>query len=173
MALSNTPYATNPVGATTKALEADATHAPTIQTYHGGSIVVGGNIIGRITEWQPAGYTRAGSHVYELNQNSWGVPVDYVPGIASDFNISLTRNEVWSEELEITLGFNAVFENLTDQTRPYTAKEFIYRGSTPYRQWDHYGCWLTSKNRSAWSSEGNGIISVSGAMAYVSRKRTL
>jgi hypothetical protein len=167
------PYAQNAFNAAVNPIDFTKAGTPTIQMYHGGTILVNENIVGRINSWQPAGaYTREGTHIYEVNSNTWGVPVDYVPGRATGFNITFTRNEVWSQELEIALGYGAVWDNLTDQTYPFTAKEMLYKGATVYRIWSYFGCWFTEKNPSEWSNEGNGVISVSCGMAYVSRKKT-
>jgi hypothetical protein len=167
------PFAQNSAGVKTQALDHANPYAPTTMSYHGGSIVVNGKIVGRITDWQPAGaYNREGSHVYELNNNTWGLPVDYVPGRATGFNITFTRNEVWTQELELALGYSAVWENLTDQTFPFTGQEYLFRGATVYRVWTYYGCWFTEKNPTAWGAQEDGIIKASCNMAYISRKRT-
>jgi len=171
---SPTPYATNSYAVQAKGIDYTKDGAPTIQMYHGFSIVVNDKIVGRIQTWQPAGaYTREGSHVYELNNNTWGLPVDYAPGRGTGFNITWTRVEVWSQELELALGFPGVWANLTDQDYPFTAREYLYRGVSPYRIWSYFGCWFTEKNGGEYSSEGDGKITVSCGMAYVSRKKTL
>jgi hypothetical protein len=168
-----TPYAANAFGVNARPMEATVADAPSTQYYHGGTIVVNNNIIGRINSWHSAGaYNREGNHVYEISKQTWGLPVDYVPGRAVNFNITFTRAEVWTQELEITLGYGQVWENLTDQTRPFTANEMLFRGLNIYRTWSHRGCWFQEKNPEAWESEGNGIIRVSCNMVYVSRKRT-
>jgi hypothetical protein len=173
---SPTPYALNDYGVQVQSL--DYTKFPqsgsnAMMTYHAGSIVVNGKIIGRIDNWQPAGaFTREGSHVYEVSNQTWGVPVDYVPGRATGFNITWTRGEIWNQELELALGYRAVWKNLTDQTHPFVANEMLFKGATLYRTWIYSGCWFTEKNHTEWSSEGDGRIKVNCAMAYVSRNRT-
>jgi hypothetical protein len=172
MALLNTDFASSNIYNVTRQPLDYTKSNTTIQTYHGGSIVVNDKVVGRITNWQSNGaYTREGSHCYELNGNTWGLPVDYVPGRATGFNITFTRNEVWSMELELALGYGAVWNSLTDQTYPFNAQEYLFRGATPYRVWTYSGCWFTEKNPTEWSAEGDGKISVSCAMAYVSRKK--
>lgn len=173
MAISTSPYATNNFGVNSTPIDYSQAYTPSLMTYHGGSICVNNNIVGRITEFQSAGaYTREGNHVYEVNNNTWGLPVDYVPGRATGFNITMTRNEVWSQELEIALGYPAVFNNLTDQNYPFVANEYLFKGTNVYRAWTYYSCWFMEKNPSAWSASGDGICSVTCNMAYVSRKRT-
>lgn len=174
MALSASPYGANNFSVKVNPIEATAVGAPSTMFYHGGTIVVNGNIVGRINTWQPAGaYTREATHVYEVSKETWGLPVDIVPGRATGFNITWTRSEVWTQELELALGYQALWSNLTDQTRPFTANEMLFRGANAYRTWTYYGCWFTEKNPNEWSSEGNGIMQVSCNMAYVSRKKTL
>jgi hypothetical protein len=171
---TNSPYATNSAGVTTTPIDFTNAYAPTLQLYHGGSIVVNGNVIGRIDSWQAAGaYTREGVHVYEVNGDTWGKPVDYVPGRATGFNITFTRSEVWEYELEKTLGYGNVWQDLTDQNYPFTAVEYLYRGSVPYRSWHYYGCWFTEKTPSAWEAAGDGILKVNCGMAYIRRHKTL
>lgn len=169
---SPSPYATNSFAVQTQAIDFTKEGSPTVQMYHGGTIVVNDKIVGRIQTWQSAGaYTREGSHVYELNGSTWGLPVDYVPGRATGFNVTFTRSEVWGQELELALGYTAVWANLTDQTFPFTAREYLYRGADPYRIWSYLGCWFVEKTPNEWSAEGDGKITVSCGMAYVSRKR--
>jgi hypothetical protein len=169
---SPSPYAVNSFAVQTQPIDFTKEGAPTVQMYHGGTIVVNDKIIGRIQSWQAAGaYTREGSHVYELNSGTWGLPVDYVPGRATGFNITFTRSEVWFQELEIALGYAGVWSNLTDQNYPFTAREYLFRGADPYRVWSYLGCWFTEKNPNEYSAEGDGKISVSCGMAYVSRKK--
>lgn len=172
--MSFTPYATNAVNAAAKPIDYAKAYSPTVQLYHGGSIVVNNKAVGRILTWSPAGaYNREGTHIYEVQGRTWGLPVDYAPGRATGFNITWTRNEVWSDELEKALGWTAVWENLTDQNYPFIAKEYLYRGTQPYRMWSYLGCWFTEKNPSEWAAEGEGVISVTCAMAYISRKKSL
>jgi len=166
------PYAVNSFAVQTQAIDFSQPGSPTVQMYHGGAIVVNDAIIGRIQTWQPAGaFTREGSHVYELNSATWGLPVDYVPGRATGFNVTFTRSEVWFQELEIALGYPGVWSNLTDQTFPFTAQEYLYRGVNVYRQWTYFGCWFTEKVPNEFSAEGDGKITVSCGMAFVSRKK--
>lgn len=143
-------------------------------TYHGAAIVVQGNLVGRIQSWQPDGaYNRDGELVYELNKNTIGKPIDYVPGKATGFTISFARVEAWDQEFERALGYSDVFADLTDQTRPFVIQEFLYKGQQPYRVYQYSGCWLRSKNPEAWTSDGNYVHKISGQLAYVSRIKVL
>lgn len=166
------PYGDNAFGVSVKPLDYSHAHAPATKTYHGASIVVNGNIVGRIKSFQAAGaYTREGSHVYEVSHVTWGVPVDHVPGRSTGFNMSITRTEVWFEELEIAFGFPAVFNNLCDQTRPFTVYEYLFRGTALYRVWQYSGCWFTDKNPNSIEAEGDGKEEVTAQINYVSRIR--
>lgn len=167
------PFATNGFGVSTSSL--DYTNADDLQSmsWHGASIVVNNNIVGRIQSWHPDGaYNRDGEHVYELSRLTIGKPIDYVPGKATGFTVSFARTEIWDQELEKALGFNNVFSDLTDQTRPFTVQEFLYRGQQIYRVFEYRGCWLKAKNPEAWTSDGNYIHRVTGQLAYVSRIQT-
>lgn len=168
------PFGTNAFGVTTQPIDYTNAQAPTTMSYHGAAIVVNGNLVGRINSWHPDGaYSRDGEHVYELSRVTIGKPVDYVPGKVTGFTVSYTRTEVWNQELEITLGYPAVFADLTDQTFPFVVQEFIYQGQNPYRIWQYNGCWFKSKNPEAYTADGNYIYKVSGQLAYVSRIRVL
>lgn len=143
-------------------------------SYHGACLVVNGNIVGRVQSWQPDGaYNRDGEHVYELNKNTIGLPIDYVPGKSTGFTVSYARIEAWEQEFEIALGYGATFATLADQTRPFVVQEFLYKGVQPYRVYQYSGCWFKSKNPEAWTSDGNYIHKVSGQIAYVSRVKVL
>lgn len=150
--------------------------ALTTKVYHGVSISAGNNtIVGRIQSWQPDSYTREGIHLYELADISFGRPVEFIPGKTTGFTIAVTRAEVWNSEMEIAFGFTSTFNDLIDQTRPFSVKEFWFKGNlTSGNQcWDYKGCWFTSKNIDALTSEGDGVTKISATLAYVSRKKTL
>jgi len=146
--------------------------ALTTKVYHGVSIVVGsGDIVGRIQSWQPDAYTREGVHLYELADKSWGRPVEYVPGKATGFTISVTRAEVWDAEMEKAVGFAKLFNDLIDQNRPFKIKEFWIKGNTGTTQiWEYSGCWFQNKNIDAITSDGDGISRVTATLAYVSHR---
>ena len=147
--------------------------ALTTKVYHGVSISNGdNNIIGRIQSWQPDSYTREGIHLYELADLSFGRPVEYIPGKATGFTIAITRAEVWQAEMELAFGFGTTFDDLIDQTRPFSVKEFWIKGNSGTSQvWDYKGCWFTGKNIDAMTWDGDGVTKISATLAYVSRKR--
>lgn len=149
----------------------DATDAPTTKTYHGLTITVNNRVVGRIKSWNPQMFTRGGNHVFELNVDSFGRPVDFVPSVAEGFNIAFTRVELWNEELEKALGYTGnVWADLTDQTRPFTIDEFLFRGTVLYRHWRYRGCWFTDRNEEAADAQGDAIYSVSATVAFIQRQ---
>ena len=150
----------------------------TTKVYHGVSITAGKGddvIVGRIQSWQPDSYTRDGIHLYELANLSFGRPVEYIPGKATGFTIAVTRAEVWTSEMELAFGFTKVFDDLIDQTRPFTIKEFWFQGNSGKNSqvWEYRGCWFTAKNFDAITSDGDGITKISATLAYVSRTKTV
>lgn len=170
------PFATNAFSVQTQGIDYTDASAPTTMTYHGTSIVVKGAIVGRITSWQPSGaYTREGVHVYELNKNTWGRPVDYVPGKSTGFTIAFVRAEVWGQETEVALGLvkaGDVFSDLSDQVRPFVVQEYLFKGQSVYRVWQYSGCWFQDRNQEAQTSDGDGVMRTNATLAYVSRIRT-
>ena len=92
--------ATNDYGVTVPAIT-----LPLTKTYHGLTIVNNsGQIVGRIQTYLPKFAQRALAHVYELNAFTWGRPIDIVPGIESGRTLSVSRVEVWTDEIEVELG---------------------------------------------------------------------
>lgn len=175
MSLNYTPFASNPFGAFADRIDFRNAQAPTSKTYHGITIEVAGNVLGRIQSWNVAGaYNREGEHVYELADLRWGKPVDYVPGRATGFNIDATVAELWENEIEIQLSLgNTQFDDLIQQTYPFTAKEFWFRGTLgQYRVWTYDGCWLTAANEEGFTVEGNARVIRSFSFNYVSRLLT-
>ena len=149
----------------------------TTKVYHGVSITSGdsANVIGRIQSWQPDSYTRDGIHLYELANISFGRPVEFIPGKATGFTIAVTRAEVWESEMEVAFGFSSLFDDLIDQTRPFSVREFWIKGNSPSgsQVWDYKGCWFTSKNIDAVTSDGDGVTKISATLAYVSRIKSV
>ena len=137
--------------------------ALTTKVYHGVSITVGtGTIVGRIQSWQPDAYTREGVHLYELSDKATG------------FTISVTRAEVWGAEMEKAFTQrDELFDDLIDQSRPFTVREFWVKGDSGASQtWEYRGCWFQNKNIDAITSDGDGITRISATLAYVSRRLT-
>jgi hypothetical protein len=165
-------FAGNAFGVNVQDLDYTVADAPTTKTYHGCAIVANGNVIGRVQTWSLAGArAREATHVYELNSSTWGKPVDIVPGRSTGYTISMARVELWNAELERALGYGAVFSDLTDQNRPFTLLEYLYRGSMLYRAWQYLGCWFTNLNEQEFGAEGDAKVSVQCDILYVTRKR--
>ena len=171
---SLTPYATNNHDVRTNPIDFDAPGSVTSKTYHGLTIVVAGKVIGRVESWQPQMFNRGGQHVHELNNFTFGRPVDYVPGVATNFTVQASRTEVWYQEFEVALGFPAVWADLIDQDRPFEVHEQLYRGKSLYRVWVYSGCWFQDKNEDqATSTSDAPKILVNSTIAFVSRRRTV
>lgn len=170
---SPSPFATNSFGVRVNPLALDMEGSPTAQTYHGLSIVANGNVIGRITNFGKEAYSREGTHIREINHRTFGRPVDYVPGISTGYTFTAQRVEIWRQELEVALGWGAVWNDLADQNHPFKVQEFLYRGTVPYRVWTYFGCWFREKNSDEATAEGDAIIRVNCTVAYVSRLKTL
>lgn len=174
--LNYSTFAANSFGVQVKPIDYTKEDVPTSKVYHGITIEAGGSVIGRIQSWNVAGaYTRAGEHVWELNNRTWGRPVDYVPGKADGYNIDAQVAEMWGKEVEIQLGLTApgsAMIDLIDQTFPFAAREFWFRGPAIYRVWTYRGCWLTARGEEAYTSSGTGRVLASMNFKYVSRQLT-
>lgn len=167
---SSAKYATNNHGIGPIApLNFDADGSTTSKTFHGLTIVVDNNIVGRIQSWEPKMYSRDGDWVYELNWLTYGRPVDYVPGINKEYTLSCTRTEVWNEELELALGYPAVWSDLIDQNRPFSVTEYVMRGSQVNRAITYTGCWFTKKNATSMDADKNPKIMMNAEIAFVGR----
>lgn len=170
---SPTPYATNNFGVRIKPLDYSHPHAPATKTYHGLAIVVNGNIVGRIQNWNPQMYTREGEHVYELNHLTYGRPIDYVPGRNTNYTCTFSHLEVWEQELERALGYPAMWVDLIDQDKPFTVNEFLFKGNSPYSVFVYSGCWFTGKNLNDFTVDGVPKIMANGEISFVSRTKAV
>jgi hypothetical protein len=170
------PFGGNMYGVDAQPLDyEDLQHpGPTTKTYHGISLTVNGHILGRIQSWNTAGaYKREGNHVYELNHQTWGLPVDYVPSRSTGFGIAATVAELWSGEIEVQLGMKAPGDqlaNLIQQVKPFTADEWWFRGVSMYRIWRYKGCWLTDRDESDYRADGDARVVTNFSFNYVSRQ---
>lgn len=177
-------FAINDFGVTTP-----TTVLQTTKTYHGISIQTrDGNVVGRIQGWTPTYASREGIHLYELNAQTWGRPIDYVPGKESGRQITCTRAEVWDQEIEtvfgesVDQGFQPVglsatnptieWRDLCDQTQPFEVREVWQRGLNNYKVWTYRGCWFTEISKDEHAAEGDAVVRVSVTMNYVIRHLT-
>jgi len=160
------------------------TNAP--QTFHGVSIgaaredaggLAGGQVlpVGRVTNWTAQGYQRDATHTYELSAATTGKAVDLTPGRNTQYSASMTRVELWGNELEVALGLtdaDEVFEDLADQDRSFQCDETLMRHTTLYRHWVYRGCWLTSMNVNGFEAEAGDMRVIRQAeLMYVRRER--
>lgn len=165
-------FATNPHGVSVTPINFDAPGAPDTKTYHGFTVIVNGNVVGRINTYTPDGvFARDGNHVKELSRFTFGRPVDYVPATQTGLTLGITRAEVWNKELELAFGFPTVWADLIDQNRPFQLEEHWFRGIANYRVWAYKGCWFQNRNEDGYDSGGDAIVKLSGTIAYVTRVR--
>lgn len=171
--LDYTSFAGNPFSQQVEPLDHTVPDASTSKTYHGIALVVNGKVLGRIQSWNNTGaYTREFEHVRELNNLTFGRPVDIVPGIGTGYTISASVAELWGSEIEIQTGASERYIDLISQVRPFTAQEFWFRGSDPYEVITYLGCWMTDRNESEYTPEGTPRVMANFQFAYVSRQRT-
>lgn len=158
-----------PVPVRVQPLDLSATDAPVTQIYWGFDIVVDGSVVGNLTSWQPAGSNMAATHTREISFKRARLPIDLVPGMVDGFTVSIAGQEIWDEELELRLGYASVWENLSDQTRPFTVRAIQYRGSSVYKIEVYRGCYITSKNIAGFEAEGDGVVRFDAEITYVSK----
>lgn len=173
--------ATNEFGVTVPVTVRDFT-----KTFHGIAIQTrDGNIVGRIQGWNPTVGSREGVHIYELNVQSYGRPIDYVPGKESARQITCTRVETWGEEIETIFGQSidsgsapvglgatnpaTEWRDLCDQTQPFEIREVWQRGTNRYRIWTYRGCWFNELSHDEYSAEGDPTVRTSVTVNYVVR----
>lgn len=173
MALDYTKFAGNKFGQQVEPLDYSVARPISSKTYHGITLVVNGTVLGRVQGWNNSGaYTRAGVHVFELSNRTFGRPIDYVPGIASGYTINATVAELWGSEIEIQTGAANRYTDLISQTRPFEAQEFWFKGSAPYEVWTYLGCWLQDRNESDYRADGDTRVIANFNFAYVARQHT-
>jgi len=176
MAGSLDPWGTNPHGVTVDPIDWDANDAPYAKTYHGLTIVSNGQLIGRITSWNPSELARENVLVYELSYYTFGRPVDQVPGRATGYTVSGTSAEMWDGEIEKRFEGDQTmmqYADLMDQKAAFTVYEHWFKGIIAYKTWVYYGCWFTAKGDEAYSAEGDARVTTNFTLQYVSRRATL
>lgn len=171
--LNYTPFASNPHGQITEPLDYTDVYAPTAKTYHGITLVVNGNVLGRIQNWVASGaYTRMATHVFELNNRQYGRPVDLVPGKGDGYTVTASVAELWGAELEIQTGASSRYIDLVSQVVPFVAQEFWFRGADIYETWTYTGCWMTDANEQEHSVDGDSRVMRNFQFSYVGRFQT-
>lgn len=168
-------FAGNQFNQQVEPLDQTAPGFPAAKTYHGIAMVVNGKVLGRIQSWQnDNAYTRGGNHIFELNNRTFGRPVDYVPGIAEGYTVTASVAELWGSEIEIQTGANERYIDLVSQVRAFTTQEFWLRGAEPYEVWTYLGCWLTNANdASNYTADGGDARVIRNFnFSYVARVRS-
>jgi hypothetical protein len=170
MTALNTTYAPTPTGSVVNQMDfaGHESTLPRTKIYHGMDIAVeyGSNHyrIGRIQSWAPQARTRQAIHKYELSSATFGRPVDLIPGRSEGYSISMSRVEVWGQEIEKVFGLvdsTTLFRDLMDMRWPVTLYEYLYRGDGDaklYSLWQYPQAWITSYGESEYSAEGDGVI---------------
>jgi len=141
----------------------------TSKTWHGFNLYSDGVFIGRCNSYQPTARTRTVTAVRELSRDTFGRVIEQVPGIADGYTISIARVEVWEKELELAFGFDARFDDLTDQDRPFTLKEELFKGASLYHNWIYTGCWFSSLGEDAYTADGDAIVRNNAEITYTYR----
>jgi hypothetical protein len=179
MATLNNTYAPTPQGSIVQQMEWGKHEAvlPRQKIYHGMDIAVEGPngryLIGRIQSWAPQQRTRQAVHKWELNSRTFGRPVDLIPGRAEGYSISLSRAEVWGQEIEKVFGLvdsGNLLRDLMDVRWPITLYEYLYRGEGKlYSLWQYPQCWITNYGESDFSAEGDGVITTNLELMHLPR----
>lgn len=152
-------------------IASDNVNAPDTKVYTAFGVEVDGVRIGRITDWTNPPRTREFALQKELNPDTFGLPVDGVPGgVADGFDIQFNRTEVWAQEIEKAFGAQDIYTFLTEQNLPITVEHFIRRGRREYSRTQYLGCYWGNISEDAFSAEGNGIITVSATLNFVSKR---
>jgi hypothetical protein len=177
----NNQYAFSPAGSRVQQLDFQGHESvlPRTKIYHGMDIAVEYNSqtyrVGRLQSWAPQQRTRQAVHKYELSSSTFGRPVDLIPGRAEGYSISISRLEVWGQEIEKVFGLvgpGQLFRDLMDMRWPITLYEYLYRGDGDaklYTLWQYPSCWITSHGDAEASAEGDGIMTCNIEMAHLPR----
>jgi hypothetical protein len=165
-------FAANPFGVTTPPLDYTNVHANTTKTTHGIAIAFNGKVCGRLQGWNTGGAKKRGhKQVFELNNRSFGRPVDTIPGIAQGYTIQATAMEMWGKEVEFIMGSTVRYTDLINQTAPFTADEFWHKGINLYETVSYLGCWLIDMDHSDYrGGEGaDATYTTNVSFAYTAR----
>lgn len=158
--------------------EGHAGYVPESMVYSGLTIAVGAQdgspqAIGRIQSFQRDASTRQMTMKWELNKDTFGRPVDIIPGKADGYSMSIERIEIWEQEFEIALGYPFVFSDLMDMRWSVDLYEYRYRGNELYRLWKYPNCWINSLSDGQPSSEGDGAYTASASLNFLPRIRII
>ena len=165
---SASPYSASPV----PTMDFSKDNMFSAKTYHGLNICVGENVIGRLQTWGPGARTRTVTPKWELSKDNFGRPVELVPSKSEGYSISIGRIEVWQNELELALGYSAMWSDLIDQNYPITLSENLFKGTELMRSWSYPACWFTSYSEEQITSEGDGYYQVTAEITHLPRTAT-
>jgi hypothetical protein len=131
-------------------------------TMYGGSD--GSTPIGVIQSWHPQS-SRTATHVYEINSDTSGAPVDLVPGNVTGLTITVNRFDVFNSKMEQAFGSKDM-AMLTDQTSPFTVKEVWKFVGQSDQVFYYTGCWFSQLGRTM-SSTDDRIVKVDATITYL------
>lgn len=139
-----------------------------VRTNLGLAIRVRGVTVGMIQTWT---YTlsRGATHLYELNPDSGGEPVDVVPGNVTGQTITVRRVDLYVQKMEEAFGLLNL-NTLADQSNPFEIVEVWKNPDGSTEMYIYEGCWFTRINRTN-DAGGNRIVTAEGEIAYVRRRR--
>lgn len=166
---------TNQYGIISPSLDFEARkgYVPESKIWHGLSIAVGNGAnrvqVGRLQSWNVDAMTRQVTQKYELSAETFGRPVESVPGRAEGYSISVQRVELWENELEKALGYPDVFADLMDVRWAVDLYEYLYKGKSLYRLWKYPVCWMNNLQEIEKGADGDGIITASASFTYLPR----
>lgn len=139
-----------------------------VRTSHAMTIRANGVTIGVIQSWN-VGMTRAVTHVYEINADTSGEPIEAVPGNVGGLTIGVNRYDLYTNRMEQAFG-TPNFEMLSDQNNPFDIIERwrFPTGAIEARKYEQ--CWFNSLGRN-YSATDNRLVQVNGSITYVRKVR--
>ena len=144
------------------------------KTSHGLQIKVRGITIGAIETFIPGPVSRGVGYVYELNPLSSGHPIDRVPGNLGNFELKISRVDIWTEPFEKAFGGSMSYvDALGRQKEPFEVYEYFWHPDGYKEVWVYRGCWLTSAGRAYKASSGDRVVMVDGGLAYLRKDRIM
>lgn len=141
-----------------------------VRTSHSLTIKANGVTIGLLQGWSPQ-QSRQITPIYEINQESSGLPLENVPGNVQNLTISVQRYDLWTKRMEEAFGTRDL-TMLSNQNSGFSVQEFWTYPSGQQEVWEYTGCWFESLGRS-FSSTDNRIINVNATLRYVHRYKVL
>lgn len=139
-----------------------------IRTTHSLAIRARGKHIGLV---QSFGYTlaRGATHIYELNPDTSGEPVDIVPGNVTGLELSVARVDLMKDTMEQVFG-GTDLSMLSDQNNPFEIVEVWKYPDGTSEIYIYEGCWFTRITRRG-DATGDRVLRVEGTINYLRRRK--